>query len=460
MDTGWESLAPKDGFIVVSNEKIFDSDLDIVLHLYQPLMGVAAFGLYSLLRTQIEMKPQLATRQMHMKLFDLLGIGLQTFFEARCKLEALGLLRTFEQQDELGKLAVYVIQAPQKPAAFFNDDLLRAVLLETVGENHFTELQKLYFPAKLANFKARETTKRFLDVFSLQPQALHNAAAVVQDQPEENNPKITFMDKNSNFDMTFLQKMLTKSFVDAKQVLAQKERLLVAHTVYGLDELEVMRLLEEAANVQTNEVDFKLFMSLLHKKYSKQEQLRLNIASTQSQQEDSPRKYKQNNNLSQDDVALLNACQAYAPAEFLQVLKSEKGTFVTTAERNTLEWVAAKQLFANAVINILIHYMIVDRGMSVLNRAFFEAVIADWAQKKIKDPEEAMEQVRSFNSQKRQKTAAFTGYSKKRRAGIVQKEELPDWAQDGYKPKKGSTVSEEERRKIKEQLSRFRKNKN
>lgn len=460
MDAGWQELSPKDGYLVVSNDVIFDSDMDVILRLYQPLMGVTAFGLYSLFRTQIEMKPQLSVRKMHTKLFDLLGIGLRSFFEARCKLEALGLLRTFERKDELGKLDLYVIQVPQKPAAFFKDDLLRALLLETVGEDCFNELQSLFIPKKFVDSKAHETTKHFLDVFSLQTQALYNAANVAQERPEEVSKGIVLDENNSQFDMDFLQKMLVKSFVDAEQVMKQKEKVMVAHAVYGLDELEVMQLLEEAANVQTNEVDFKVFMSLLHKKYSERESLRTNSSKVNTDVPTVNVVSENNSDLSRSDRALLNACQAYAPAEFLQVLKSEKGTFVTTAERNTLEWVSAKQLFNNAVINILIHYMIVDRGMSVLNRAFFEAVIADWAQKKIKDPKEAMKQVRTFSSQKKQNNYSSAGYSKQnRRSKVIQKEKLPDWAQDGYKPKTVSTVSEAERKKIKEKLSRFRKKK-
>lgn len=236
MDTGWKDLSPKDGFIVVSNERIFDSDLDVVLRLYQPLIGVTAFGLYSLLRTQIEMRPQLSARQMHVKLLDLLGVGLRPLFEARNKLEAVGLLRTFERKDELGKLNVYVIQAPQRPSAFFKDDLLRALLLETVGENYFNELQKTYLPGRLTDLKAHETTKHFLDVFSLQTQALQNAAIATQafEHSDEENRGIILDEDSSGFDISFLQKMLAKSFLDAEQVLQQKEKIMVAHTVYGL----------------------------------------------------------------------------------------------------------------------------------------------------------------------------------------------------------------------------------
>ncbi|KRM96622.1 chromosome replication initiation membrane attachment protein [Liquorilactobacillus aquaticus DSM 21051] len=460
MNGGWQEMSPRDGYVVVSNEVIFDSDMDVILRLYQPLMGVTAFGLYSLLRTQIEMKPQISVRKMHTRLFDLLGIGLQPFFEARCKLEALGLLRTFEKKDELGKLDLYIVQPPQKPLAFFKDDLLRALLLETVGEEYFNELQSTYLPNRLTNFKGTETTKHFLDVFSLQTQALYNAANAEQGQTEEIPKGIILDEDKSGFDMRFLQQMLAKSFIDVKQVMERKEKVLVAHEVYGLDELEVTQLLEEAANVQTNKVDFQVFMSLLHQKYSDREHLRSIIPKDKTDIVASKTAASENSGLNKADQALLNACKAYAPAEFLRVLKSEKGTFVTTAERNTLEWVSAKRLFNNAVINILIHYMIVDRGMSVLNRAFFEAVVADWAQKKIKDPKEAMKQVRTFNSKKRQKNYPSSGYSKKsRRTNVVQKEELPDWAQEGYKPKQVSTVSEEERKKIKEKLSRFRKKK-
>ena len=56
---------------------------------------------------------------MHKELLDILSLGLRDFYEARIRLEALGLLKTFVQKDELGQVFIYELQAPLSAEDFF-----------------------------------------------------------------------------------------------------------------------------------------------------------------------------------------------------------------------------------------------------------------------------------------------------------------------------------------------------
>ncbi|MFT8424149.1 MAG: DnaD domain protein [Liquorilactobacillus sp.] len=447
------NFTPKDGFVVCTGHKLYESQLEVVLKLYQPLVGTASFSLYALLRTMVQSDLQLSNRKMHSELFDLLDIGLQTFYEARCKLEAIGLLRTFEQNDELGRLVIYELQEPQEPANFFADDLLRSLLLETVGERIFKELRAYFFFAPIETKEAVETTKHFLEVYTVQPETLSEGKNLVATE----HPLLSKVNaiQNSNLDEEFLKQLIGHSFIDSRQVFDNYQRLTAANAVYGFDELALLSLLEEAANVATSQVDFTLFWKLVHEKFAKQDSkamLDINPDITAKKAVNKKQKI-----LKSEDQELLAASRAYAPAEFLQELKREKGSFVTGSERNIIEWVVQKNFFQAEIINILIHYMIVDRGMATLNRAFFEAVIADWSQKKISTPEEAMLQVRTFNAPKKEssKYAQTQRYSGNKR--VVQKEKLPDWAKNELVSEGKSTLSQEEQAQLKKRLSRFKK---
>lgn len=446
-----KDFTPKDGFVVYTRKKLYESQLEVVLKLYQPLIGTASFSLYALLRTMMQPDLQLSRRKMHSELFDLLDIGLQSFYEARCKLEAIGLLRTFEQNDELGKLIIYEIQEPQEPENFFTDDLLRSLLLETVGERIFKELQTYFFFSPINKTKAVETTKHFLEVFTVQPQTLNEGRNLIDaKQAPMYKSKIK---QSSNLDEEFLKQLIDHSFIDSKQVFDNYQRLTAANAVYGLDELVLLNLLEEAANIATNQVDFDLFWKLVHDKFSKQDSKPVLATNTDKKTENTVNKKQKI--MKSEDQELLDASKAYAPAEFLQELKREQGSFVTSSERNVIEWIVQKNLFQADIINILIHYMIVDRGMATLNRAFFEAVIADWSQKKISTPEEAMIQVRTFNAPKKNtKYVQTKGYVGKK---IVQKEKLPEWAKTEHVSENESTWSKEKQEQLKKRLSRFKK---
>lgn len=444
-----QRFSPKDGFVVYTPKKLFDSQLEIILKLYQPLIGASGFSLYALLRTMIQPDLQLSNRKMHSELFDLLGIGTQEFYEVRCRLEAIGLLRTFEKEDELGKLVIYEIQEPQGPKAFFSDDLLRSLLLEMVGERIFKELKDYFFYTSIDKEQVVETTKHFWEIFSINVQKIEsNGSLDGSKQINSDEPKI----KNiSKLDKSFLKQIIDKSFVDSKQIFKNYDRLVAANTIYGIDELELFHLIEEAANVATNQVDFNLFWKLVHERFSKQD-------SNYTLTEVAKKKVVDKQNFKDEDQELLEASRAYAPAEFLQELKREKGSFVTGAERNIIEWAVQKNLFQPEILNILIHYMIVDRGMATLNRAFFETTIADWRQRKISTPEDAMLQVRSFNKPTKKNPTNYkqqVNYSNSRK--VIQKEKLPEWAHDEYVAENKTSISKEEQDALKKRLSRFKK---
>lgn len=447
-----DSFSPKDGFIVFSRQKLLAGDPEIVIKLYQPLIGAASFSLYMLLRTFVAQRVSLSERRMHTTLLELLDMGANTLYEARCKLEAIGLLRTYEQEDELGKVVLYELQAPQLPRAFFEDDLLRTLLLETVGEQQFKALQHYFFNPLFEHPQAVETTKHFLEVFNIQPRTLQQKTRLASlfESSATKKPEMSW--KETGLDRTFVVALLEHSFIDTKQVLEHEKKLLVAHVVYGLDELTLVNLLEQAANVATNKVDFALFEKLVQQQ-KPQGALTKQVNQPQAEavtSQDVPQ-------LRQEDQGLLDACRAYAPADFLRVLKKEKGSFATASELHTLEWVGQKKLFHPAVINVLIHYMMIDREMALLNRNFFEAVISDWSQKKIATPEEAMQQVRSFNSLKKQQKTPTSKTRPRRRTQVIQKEKLPDWAKDGAQLTPQSKFSEADRQKLKARLSKFKK---
>src|SRR5690625_1516462 len=75
----------------------------VLTHLYQPLIGVEAVVLYQTLFTESQLNgPE--NKQTHHGLMSYLGLPLDRIYRARRKLEAIGLLQTYEQYDEDGKL--------------------------------------------------------------------------------------------------------------------------------------------------------------------------------------------------------------------------------------------------------------------------------------------------------------------------------------------------------------------
>ncbi len=130
MSEGLRQMSP---YVVNTKAHIGSTEFKVILKLYQPLMGVNAYGIYSLLAAKVAQTPDLLARRMHKELLDILNLGLRDFYEARIRLEALGLLKTFIQKDELGQVFIYELQAPLSAETFFKDDLLSMLLADSLG---------------------------------------------------------------------------------------------------------------------------------------------------------------------------------------------------------------------------------------------------------------------------------------------------------------------------------------
>lgn len=55
--------------------------------------------------------------------------NLNDIFEERLKLEAIGLLRTYEQETEEGRLFTYELVPPLRPDEFFQDGMLNVLCI-------------------------------------------------------------------------------------------------------------------------------------------------------------------------------------------------------------------------------------------------------------------------------------------------------------------------------------------
>lgn len=103
------------------------------------------------------------------------------------------------------------------------------------------------------------------------------------------------------------------------------------------------------------------------------------------------------------------------------------------------DWV--KDMGNELVIEAITRAVAAEKGWS-----YAQGILRNWSKKKI----HTLDQVKSEDVAHDRQTSARGGYSKP-----VRTEELPVWAQDGYKPKH-KKVSEEDRAKLAEQMEQLR----
>lgn len=99
----------------------------------------------------------------------MLQTNLNDIFEERLKLEAIGLLRTYEQETEEGRLFTYELVPPLRPDEFFQDGMLNVLLYHRVEKAKYMQLRD-YFSYPGVPADAKNISRSFEEVFHvLQP---------------------------------------------------------------------------------------------------------------------------------------------------------------------------------------------------------------------------------------------------------------------------------------------------
>src|SRR5690625_7466663 len=90
------SLLPIDGYKVKLPYNLTIDYTNSLIHLYQPLIGIDSISLYLTLLHDINLQPEVQL-QTHHTLMNQLNMSLDKIYEARLKLEGIGLIKTYQK---------------------------------------------------------------------------------------------------------------------------------------------------------------------------------------------------------------------------------------------------------------------------------------------------------------------------------------------------------------------------
>lgn len=448
MEDSWHQLKPKTGFTVRVNGRISDLSWQTLTQLYQPIMGPSAAGLFSALFWL----PNRGTYQRHTTLLAVLGLDLEHLYEARIRLEATGLLTTMvATQDDLTGF-VYELHAPLAPAAFFKDDLLSVQLLGVIGEENYQQLVTTNVPNLGIRPNEKEITKNFLEVFHVDGQELNDLPAAVttsrQRLAASTPTPVLPAESEPDFDFKLLGEILEHSFIDTRAVQANRQLLLTEHVTYGLDEVTMARYVGEATDLATNKFDAEAFKRIVAQHFG---QPRRSPAPTT--EKPTPVESTTGTTTSAEQ-ALIKVATATAPAVFLQAIKQKNGGFVTDGEQRIVRDLVSRQLFPEAVLNLMIYHVLVDEDKPTLNKNLLDTIANDWSKAKVNTPQLAIQKIRE-----RQRAASQPRKSRSRQSTV--KETLPDWAK---KPATETSttatakLSAEQQQRLQERIAKLKEN--
>lgn len=460
-------LTPKTTVAITASATLTADQREVLDDLYQPLIGVAGYGLLLVLWRQLGLNHGTQVQLKHSELLNLLNISVTELEHCRQRLEALELMQTYRNQpDKLPEL-VYELQQPVSASTFFGDDLLSVLLLDVVGEKQFKRLRAHFARPAMTHEGLTNISSQFLDVFQVNdrliatpPALIAETKAAFKDSEDVTNwPKQT---AESHFDFDLLVDILKRSYVNLEDIKANWELILNEHLMYGLTEPEMADYINRSTNLATNALNARQLQAMIA-----EEQRNLARSATppsEPSQSHTARKSEpastsastKKGQYSQQERALISVANQVSPMAFLNKMHEEKGGFVTNGEQRIVENLLSKQIFSGAVINVLIFYLLMDMKQAALTQRLTETIANSWAQAGVKTADDAVKEIHRFQEERNKPRPNRNG--NRRSQGTV-KETLPDWAKKDYQPTKKTTedpVSDAQQQRAIDRLNKLR----
>ncbi|MGY3777532.1 replication initiation and membrane attachment family protein [Isobaculum melis] len=471
MENPWQLLNPKDRFSVKLSGTLTASDQKYLSFLYQPLIGHTAYSLYMTLWTEINEEKYWSEPLLHSELLMLLNIGIPELYQARVRLEGIGLLKTYQHLHE--DAYVYELLAPLDSEQFFKEDLLNMSLFEMVGERKYQRLKQRFAIEQIDKTQYHNVTKSFLDVYRFgNTSQTHFDAKQTLTIAGKAKVQAPVLDQ-ATFDWHFFYEGLASQYVNRDQVTAEiKETIIVLHEMYGIDELEMQRFVARASHPQTGEIEAQKLKKNVYAAYHQQEQSQLtlhDVVGSEIKADEGKELFRKNElrhqGFSEADITLIQSAKSFSPYDFISSIKEQKGGFVSKTETWVLDSLVKNAKLPTSVVNLLIHYILVVRGDVTLTQGLVDKIANDWSQDKISTPEKAMQKVQQMYDETakkiQEKESKQQNRTQNNRSSYPQKnqsnrkETLPDWALDSAIEVEEKPLSAEEQAAFKEKLRKI-----
>lgn len=468
MTQHWQELLPIDRYVVTANGLLHDYDRKVLTFLYQPLLGASCLSLFMTLWAELEENRLWSDSHSHHSLMNFMDMNLQAIYNSRLKLEGIGLLKTYVNEDEEVRSFVYELQPPLTPEQFLMDGMLNIYLYRKIGKSQFARIKRFFSEQTKNTADYKQVTKAFQDVFTTShPSAFTYNDEMKQDieieqdrsyigRKQPKNVKVEEPDFNFDLLIAGLHENLIPSSAFTEPV---REAINTLAFLYGIDPIQmkniVISAIDEDNTINLGELRKSARDWYQFEHYGQMPALieRIQPIIHQSSKQEPE---------TQEDK-LIRYFDTTSPLQFLKDISG--GAEPTKVEMKIIEDVMFGQKLNPGVVNVLIDNVlrIADKK---LPRSLVEVIAGEWTRNEIKTVKEAMELAKKNRRQymeraKEKKITKPGNYNKKK---PIRTEVLPDWfdkdenkaVSEKSEPAKTTEDIEQNKREIEEMLKKLR----
>ena len=404
------NLSPADTYIVVNKSIIENEDRTILTMLYQPIIGPLPVMLYFSLWSDLDKSELMSTEHTHHHLATNMQMSLNELADARRKLEAIGLLKTFYKEENVNTY-IYQLFSPIKPSDFFNHPILNVVLYNNTGKKEYEKLKNYFKMPRINTSNFEDITVSFTDVFSSVPLTSYD---VVNDDIRKTN--IRKLNIDTNFDFEFLESSLPKSLDKSKIFTKEiKELIIQLSYLYQLDVVKMQDILPICLT-ERGTINKEELRKTCRNYYTFDNHGLLPTIVFNTQ----PEYLKKPPGDTSRRAKIIYTFESINPYELLK--SKNNGAEPTERDLKLAEDLIIKYGLNCGVVNVLIDYILKTQD-NKLNRKLAEAIAGQWQRNKVETVDEAMKLAEKHYKQYKKKSATSTTVKQR----IMKEEKIPEW---------------------------------
>ncbi len=382
------ALLPLDNFVVI-NKSVFTSQDQMVLTiLYQPIIGSYAVNLYITLLGYLDKNRISSQGNTHSDLVNNMQMRLEDIKEAREKLEAIGLIKTYVKKGEVNSY-VYEIYNPLSSYEFINNTVLSTALYDNVSKKEYKRIIELFTLPKIDLKEYKNISCSFKDVFSF-----------ISSEKEENKNIKKANHLGLSFEPTInfneVLSLISEDILNVKNITTKDRELIYSLAfVYNLNNEQMSEIIINS--IEDKRINQELLKDNCRNYYKFEHKGEVPKIVYQAQ----PLCLRQKEVSNSKRSKLINQFETTQPYEFLYL---KQGSKPTNTDLRLIEYLLVEQGHTPGVVNVLIDYAL-KKCNNKLVKKFIEQTSAQWKRSKIVTVSDAMDMAISENNKTYDKTS-------------------------------------------------------
>lgn len=371
------SVLPADTFIVVNKTILCDNDRKLLTLLYQPIIGSQAISLYYTLWAYLDKTELMSNEWTHHHILRDMMISNLEFCDAKVKLEAIGLMKTYLKKNNINNY-IYELYSPLNASEFINNPLLNMALFNAVGKLEYERIVSYFKIPKINLREYEDITSKFSDVFAFSNIAYNDN--LIYDIKKSNYRKLEILSK---IDINTILSLISDDILNKKSLTRDTKDLLfkIAY-IYNYSNDDMIELIRNSIS-EKHTIDKKLLQENANKYYRYDNMGKLPSIIYKNQ----PEYLREQSSDTSNRSRMIHLFETTSPYDF--ICSKYKTGRPTSSDLNIISYLLIDLNLKPGVVNVLVDYVLKINNNKLI-KSFVEVIASQWSKSGIETVNDAM----------------------------------------------------------------------